>query len=212
MTQTTFSVASSSQDGVYGAYTDVSWATLTGGGGTTDGNYSTDPTAYAARGRNSTGTYYTYNAYMRFDTSSIPDTDVVSAATLRLQMFGTANANSDAFDIMGVYFNWGVTISAADYAFDVSTLGPTAFAAKNISDFPATGTYDIALTNLTNISKTSLTYLVLGPQGTTPTPTTGQDNNIEFYTYDHTTQPEPKLIVTHDAPSTLPDSVGMIFA
>jgi hypothetical protein len=149
----------------------------------------------------SSPTYYCIEAFVAFDTSPIPDTDVVSAAVLSLWGFN----DNDASDLMtGVarVFDWSTAVDLTDFrtASQLSALTQVASAAAGVFAsgayfaFTSTGSMPAA------INVTGTTRFVLHSNrhaaGTTPT--------IEEYWQTVAsdvagTTNDPKLVVTHAA-------------
>jgi hypothetical protein len=202
MTVTTFNIASGSDDQYFGK-SSGSWATIQGSGGNNYGD-GTTTTIEVDRGFSSPN-YYNVNAYLKWNTSSIPDTDAVSAATLRIYITSRLNPNTDQYDLLGSWVNWGTSPSGA-YAF---TRTADAFGPLNLSTLTTSSDNDFTLSNLSNISKTGTTYLVLSLDGTA---SPSGFNSFSFAGLEHTTQVEARLIITHAPTVTSSDSVGMIYA
>jgi hypothetical protein len=201
MTVTTFNIAAGSDDQYYGTRSS-SWSTVQSGGGTTYSS-STGTLLEISRGISSPN-YYNVNGYLKWNTSSLPDADAISAATLRVHFGGISNPNTDQYDLLGSWVNWGTSPSSA-YSF---TRTADAFGPLNLSSLTDGADNDIALSNLSNVSKTGTTYLVISMNGTS-TPTGYNEANVAALEGAST---EARLIVTHAPTSTSSDSVGMIYA
>lgn len=147
--------------------------------------------------------YYCYEGFLGFDTSSIPDTDTVSAATLSI-MLETDNSTTD-FTTQARLFTWsGSGLTTADWTSGAS-LTETLLATLNSSGIVAVGNYadftDSAMP--ANINKTGNTEIRLNSSrhaaGNTPT---GHEE-LRFYASVQTgTTQDPKLTVTHTAVSS----------
>jgi hypothetical protein len=129
------------------------------------------------------------NGLLKFDTSIIPDAATVDAATLRGYVENKASAYS--LDLRGEYYEWDGS-SASDHQ-TLATHGTTAFSPVRIASLYAGSLEDMTLENLSNIEKTGFTYIRLHITGTEP----GGFNFVWFAAYDHTGDPEMKLIVTY---------------
>lgn len=170
-------------------------------GGTITGSTTTD--VYA--GQYTSGSFFEcLESFIKFDTSSIPDADAVSASVL--SMFGSLN-NSGGVDttIEARIFDWGLTNTSADWVPGASLSGQTL-----VASIP-TGSYAAAYMDFTsdaafpaNVNKTGFTFIVLDGArlvaGTTPG---APAEYIGFKSADATgTTNDPKLVVTHAAAST----------
>jgi hypothetical protein len=194
-----FSVLATGDDGYVeceGA-TATPWPPFSGGGGTraavtnTSSNFGF--TVRKLRGgfqANSVG-------LMRFDTSALPDGATITAATLRVQC--TAKGSDGRNIAIGYYDNSNWPIDTADYTEADS---PTADAATvAIASFTAAAQLDIALSNLTSISKSGYTGFRWVVDGGDPGAT---DYRIHLAEFDHATTQEPLLIVTYTTGLTPP--------
>jgi hypothetical protein len=70
----------------------------------------------------SSGHYYVYRSFLRFDTSSIPDGDTVTAVTLGLKIAGDYTTFGD-FILYPYKYNWKT--SPTDDVYDMGTAGAT---------------------------------------------------------------------------------------
>ena len=109
---------------------------------------------------------YVYRpVFVRFDTSSIPDAATVTAVSLKIDV--TSIADNDSFTLRVGYASSGAwPITTSDYTTSPATNAHSGTALGSLVD-DAVNT--LALTNLTNISKTGYTALVLSlPPSSTP--------------------------------------------
>jgi hypothetical protein len=136
------------------------------------------------------GTYHLYVPLMRFDTSALPDGATVTAATLRLYIIARDGDADDRSLSAGWYASSNWPIDTGDFITGDAT---DAHSGTDLTGISAAASLDLALTNLTNISKTDYTGLRLTITGGAPT---GQ-NNITIAAIDHTTSPEAQLFVTY---------------
>jgi hypothetical protein len=135
----------------------------------------------------------------RFDTSSLPDDAVITAATLRISPLVLATAEARTLD-----FEWydPGTIGNDDYVENVGTTAASV-AAATWQAWATSGTQDVVLSNPdANISKTGFTGIRVGMSGGAP-PAADADTRIEIATLEHTTRDEAKLIVTYTAASSV---------
>ena len=195
MASQTFSIAVGADDG-----TARKWGPAYPPDGSTDSTASTTGTFIAPARNFETTTYKTEVALLRFDTSSLPDTATVAAATLRVYINGYFTVNTRS--LVAEWYDWGAAIDIADWT---NTPGTTAHAGTLINSFTSPASNDLALQNLSNVSLTGYTYLRLHVDGGTPT----GENYIIIDAFDHATSPEPKLIVEYAETPTLYTSIPM---
>jgi hypothetical protein len=201
MAVTNFTIASSSHDDS-NERNSSSWGTVSGGGGTYYGGFSSRTEAYIAKSLEG-GSYWVSVAYLRWNTSSIPDTDIISAADL--QVYPNTISGGSSRNLQGDWFNWGTGADSGDWAFNPT---PTAFSGVQYNLW-GSGYQTIPLSGLENINKTGDTYIRLTLDGTgTPSGT----NKCHIRTYDYGSSYAAKLVVTHAPAATSSDSVGMIYA
>jgi hypothetical protein len=135
------------------------------------------------------GTYYADVSFMRFDTSSIPDTATITGAVLKLDIIAKSDDNN--FSLVGDYYDFGGEPSvSADW---IETASPSIFSAIDLTGITVGAILSITLTDLSGISKTGFTGIRLTLSSGTPT---GQ-NGIQYAAYEHTTRQEPRLDVTY---------------
>lgn len=181
----TFTPPASGDDGQV-AKQDSTWPPPTGGA-------TPDDTSVGAIVRNSwTGSVYIINnGLVRFNTASLPDTAIITAATLRLRIVGTP-ANADSLTFGAEYYsagNW--PIDSADYT---GTPSSSAHGYTAISSFTPAAYNDFALTSPEgNINKTGYTGFRLHVRATSAP---AGDNQFTFRTFDNTTD-KPELVVTY---------------
>lgn len=131
-------------------------------------------------------------AFVRFDTSTIADTAVISAATLQLYMVsrtqGSAGANN--YSLVGDYYDFGgePTVSG-DW---IETSSPSIFTAVDLDTFTLSAVNNITLTNFSGINLTGYTGIRLTLSSGTPT----TDNWVEIADREAANQ-EPRLQVTY---------------
>jgi hypothetical protein len=169
-----------------------------GGTGTTwppDGTVNEFPTATSCYVRKARFSAFTniIEAVIRFDTSSIPDAETITAATLRLQIISVGNITNRNM-VVGYFSTSNWPIDAADYSgadnpgSDAGTFALTGFSASTQKD--------LVLSNPTSISKTGYTGFRLAIDGGLPAAT--NDNYlVEFAPFEHASLTEPQLLVTY---------------
>ncbi len=102
-------------------------------------------------------TYYVRRVQIGFDTSSIPDSDVISAATMTVYSNATGGADTDGYDVVLLNNTAAGTSSP--------------LVAGDFDGFPSTSIGSLDLTNLTNINAnvaiTLTDFAVINKTGTT---------------------------------------------
>lgn len=195
MTLTTFNMAAGGNDGYRyrsdATYTSVS-SDATGGGDDTSAKL------YATRELNG-GIYYIAVALLRWDTSSIPDTDVVSAATLDIYV-ETDTANPDSLSVVADWYDYG---GSAGVNGDWANLdsGAAAISGVTIASLTEGAVNTLTLGDYAgNVNKAGYTGLRLGiSKRASDAPPTGF-TGLVFAGYESANQ-EPRLNVTHAAPA-----------
>jgi hypothetical protein len=197
MTERVFSIAASADDGDIVRASAGEWPPT---GAFTTGTIATE--VLVRKNRFGGGGGEAWVGVLRFDTSTLSDADVVTAATLRISV--TAKATSEARDLNIEYYDSGAAISDDDWILTCGTTGAQV-AAATWQAWATTGTVDVALGNLSNISQTGITGLRLSLSSDVQPPLSN-DTRVHFASLDHTTRDEPKLLVTTaDAPAVNPD-------
>lgn len=148
--------------------------------------------------------YACYEAFLSFDTSAIPDGDIITAVTLSLDGTGAIDGSDTDFTINARVYDWGASLTTADWIAGASLSGNTLVASRSTSGWNASGynAFTSEAAFLTAINKTGVTYLVLSSSrheaGTTPT----GNEYVGVATADTTgTTHDPKLVVTHLSPT-----------
>lgn len=145
-------------------------------------------------------TYYVCRSVFLFDTSSIGDTDTISAATFSYYVVGALDNNSDSIELVSSTPASNTALITDDYdQFGTTSYGSTALT--------GTGNHDITIsaTGIATISKTGVTKFgtrnAKDISNTSPT-STGY-TTIRFADYTGTST-DPKLAVTHAAAASGP--------
>ena len=138
------------------------------------------------------GQFRVLDALLRFNTSSLPDNATITSVKLRLHVLNKADANDRA--LVGEWYdaaNW--PIDGADWTLNP---GNNALAGADITALTLNATAELALGAVGNVSLTGYTALRLGVNGGQPS----GDNFVQMATLEHTSAPEPQLIVTYTLP------------
>lgn len=198
----------------YGGGTGQVWATIRAAAGNGAADSGTgDEYASGLYSGPTSGLWNTiYRSIFLFDTSSIPDTDTISAATLSFYGFvGTINNFSQS--VVPVSSNPASNTGLANS--DHSTLGNTAFASGiTYGSWSTAGYNDFSLnaSGISNISQTGVSKFGLrcsGDQSDTE-PTWAADTFAIggcYYADETGTSKDPKLVVVHAAASTAVNSM-----
>lgn len=176
--------------------------------GTGDGLDASTSGSELLVGQNSfSGVYECDEAFVSFDTSSIPDADPVSQVDLSFYL--TTDDSATDFTIEARTRDWGASLAAADWVPGASLGSFTLLASLSTSGIGAAGAYktlnsEAALLTAPNM-KTGVVYVMLNSSrhrvGNTPT----GDEGVRFASADvaGTTQ-DPKLTITHQGLGSAP--------
>lgn len=184
--------------------------------GSTDGYVESNNATYATAAASGTLSSNTNNVYLTvgqdtgyvideafisFDTSSLPDDAIILSAVLSLNR--QLDESDTNFDVEVRYYDWGASVTTADWVAAASlhthTLAGKLATADLGSDYN-----DVTLGNLDSISRTGTTRFLLNSsrhrQRITPT----GDEYVNFYSTDESgTTRDPKLTITYVSPSQL---------
>jgi hypothetical protein len=150
----------------------------------------------------SAGDYRIWEQFWDFDTSSIPDSDVVSDATVSIWV--AVDESTTDFVIEARLHDYSTTLENADWVAGADLSSKTLLASGNTSGLPAADTAYFALTSTggfaANINKTGSTRMVMCSDrhgaGTAPT---GNERVYSILAEEAGTTKDPKLVVTHAA-------------
>lgn len=118
--------------------------------------------------------YFFNEGFVSFDTSAIPDTATVLSATLSLRLNGAAVGDT-TYTVQARLYDWGATLTTADYVAGASLSAKTLLATLPVASFVTTGlapmTSETAF--ISNINLTGKTRIILCTDrmvaGTAPT-------------------------------------------
>lgn len=147
------------------------------------------------------GEYMISEAFISFDTSSLPDSDSVSAAVLTLWL-DTPDIDT-AWTLQARTYDWGASVTTADWrggaAFSALTLLAT-ISAGSISPDAANDLTENGTNLQSAINKTGTTYMVLGNSNYAANSAPTGNEYVSIYSADNTgTTNDPKLVITHSA-------------
>lgn len=160
------------------------------------------------------GNGYCMEEFFNFDTTGIPDADVISA--VELAMYGSTDASTTNFKLLAAVYDYGASITTADYRNQAALQALTPIAEFDTA--PAgwsTAGYNV-FTELSGglvaaINKTGNTRLVMwSDRHEAGTEATGSEY-IGFWSSAEAQAGErrPRLTITHAAASSMSDPMGM---
>ena len=197
----TTTVYPSTADGFLSSGSNVSYATARSGGAVQK-IYNTANYMSVIQYLDGSDYFYCCSGYLDFDTSSIPDTDEISAVTLSLYAINTYGSPG-ALEVYA--YDWGEELTFADWIAGADVAAMTLLA--SYSGTWSGGAYR-ALTSETAfkaaINKTGVTRLFLC---TTNFRTGSAPSDRDGYTFHATekgTTYRPKLVIEHAPPADVP--------
>lgn len=149
------------------------------------------------------GTYGAMTAQFIWDTSSIPDGDTVTDATLRLHVYNQAIQNANTLSIVGDYHVHSIPSVAGDW---IETASPSIFTAVPLSGVSINAFLEIPLTDFSGINKTGQTGVRITLSGGTPT----GSNEILFTDCNSGDGNDAELVVTHSVVSGSTTKLGSL--
>jgi hypothetical protein len=166
------------------------WATARGAA-TGNFNSTSDSGEIQAGASLNGGTYDIKHAFIRFDTSSIPDDATITAATLRL--FGRATDTTRTLDV----FEGTQSTTIEDADFDA--LNSTEFGSEVFTGSDAWEEIELNASGIAIINKTGNTFLALKHQWDTDNTTPNTNDQFMIWDTHDGTNPE-ELVVTYSVP------------
>jgi RHS repeat-associated protein len=143
-------------------------------------------------------TYDIHNAFMRWNTASIPDNATLLSATVRVRLTYVRNANNKK-----VTADWYVSGWPPVTCADSSATSQTS-ASSGMTIPGSGGDHDFVLANVTGVSKTGDTGLRFHLTGGTPTGL----NRVHWASYENTSYHEPYLLVRYNRAPNAPDTLA----
>ena len=184
-----------------------SWQSYRDGAGlSTFDSLTTAPIGYLRTAAGVTDVNLMVRSYFLFNTSSIPDTDAVSSATLSFyieSISGATNHGTLSTAMTVVTVGSDSALATGDYA--VANFGTRIATDVPFTSYTASVYYDNTITSLSSINKTGLTRVGVltsaEKDNAAPTLSVGSTAIITTYTADQAgTSQDPKLVVEHAAP------------
>ena len=192
------------------------WANLIAGDGTSFVDTGTTLYTYLRAAASGNNWDLLDKNHFLFDSSSIPDTDTISSATL--SVYG-ANVQNDAFTLSVNIYSTNPASNVAIVETDHDTVGTTPFATAkaqstlnntNYNDF-ALNASGIAQVSKTGISKFGFAYVNV-QENSEPTWSASAENYWGHYHADEAgTTADPKLVVVHSLPAVTGEEYQIIF-
>lgn len=140
-----------------------------------------------------TGTYYVSCGLVRFNTGAVlPDSATVTAATLRF--YNEFDTTADARNLSIEWYagaSWASSGGASDADY-TTAVGTTAASVALGATMP-TGTVDVVLASVVNVSLTGYTGLRMGVSGAAPTAV----NELYYVALEHASLAESSLIIDY---------------
>jgi uncharacterized membrane protein len=154
-------------------------------------------------------TYFLYEAFVKFDTSSITASGTISTAVLSL--YGTSDTSTTDFTMEAWINNWTAALDSTDWVAGASISALTKVATFATAGFSTSGYNaftDVAMP--ANVNKTGTTSLMVASSrlaaGTAP----GGREDVTVGATDRAgTTNDPKLVVTYTLASKFPPSVNV---
>ena len=204
---------SESADGFIESSHASTYSTARSGGGT---KVAPTTEVYLQIGQNYLGSefgYYLYESFLSFDTSTIPDSAIISAVTLSLHGGGYVDQSTTDFTIEARTYDWGASLTTADWVAGADLSSNTLLASRSTSGW-STSAYNDLTENGSNfvsaINKTGITRIILcssrTKDGTTPT---GAEYVNLGASEKSGTSNDPKLSVTYVLGPTTVGSITM---
>jgi hypothetical protein len=145
-------------------------------------------------------TYFCYEGFVQFDTSTINDTDSVSDAVLSL--WGNTDSTTTDFTMQARIHDWGATLATTDHVPGSQLSTKTLLATFNTSGFSTAGYNDFTSNSnfASNVTVTGVTYILVNSDRhmNANTPTGEERLQVKTANTAGTTN-DPKLTVTHAA-------------
>lgn len=167
------------------------------------GTSVSDADTTMACGQMKPGDFQLYEMFVQFDTSAIDDSDAVSQAVLSL--YGTVDLSTTDFTAEARLYDWGASLTVADWVAGaslssltrVATHASAGFATSAYNDFTEDGSNFRSAVNTTGATRLILVSDRL-VAGTEPT---GNELWLVSTADETGTTQDPKLVVTHAAAS-----------
>lgn len=203
---------SESADGFIESSHSTTYSTARSGGGS---KVAPTTEVYLQVGQNYIGGfgYYLYETFLSFDTSTIPDSAIISSVTLSLHGGDYVDQSTTDFTIEARTYDWGASLTTADWVAGADLTSNTLLASRSTSGW-STSAYNDLTENGSNfvsaINKTGITRIILCSSRTKDgnTPTGAEYVNLGASEKSGTSN-DPKLSVTYVLGPSLSGSITM---
>lgn len=143
------------------------------------------------------GNYYVRRAQIGFDTSSIPDTDDITAATMTVFSSASGGADTNGYDVV-LLNNTAAGTSSPLVAGDFDGFPSTSIGSRDLTDLTnKNANVAITLTDFAAINKTGTTLIGVRMSGDINNSSPSGNNNLRI----DQARDYPFLTITHSAPS-----------
>lgn len=107
-------------------------------------------------------TYYVRRGDLQFDTSSVPDSDTISSATLRMRAVSTGSSNADTDTVVALNNTDNTNLTSPVVSEDMNDYGSTSIGSKPLASYTGVNVdVDLVLSDYTAINKTGTTRIGL---------------------------------------------------
>lgn len=158
-------------------------------------------------GQRALSDYLCFEGFVSFDTSAIPDSDVVSAVSLELAL--NSDRTTTDFILQVRDYDWGASLTASDWVAGASLTGLTLVASLETSSIGAEDEYkafasETAFLSVTNL-KTGTVHLLINSSRHAEGNAPFEDEFLEFHDVEESgTTFDPKLTITHASAGSSP--------
>jgi len=191
-----------------------SWAAAHDASNGTSADTSATTLSIRGRWRSSASEYQIDRTFVLFDTSSIGDTDTITAATLDLYVTAVTNADNDGDDYLALASSSPATNTAL-ITTDFNDVGSTEYGSvPDLGALTASAYNTITLTETgrNTISKTGVSKFSVREGHDMENVAPVDDNRVVASSADETgTSQDPKLTVTYTAAGAVGALLGVIF-
>jgi hypothetical protein len=140
------------------------------------------------------GTYFIFQGFLSFDTSSV----VGTIQSVTLSLYGQADSSGTDFTMEARLHDWGTGITTADYVAGANVSSKTLLASLSTAGYTTSGYNDLAseAAFVSNINQSGVTRLLLVSSRFTAGTTPAGDEFVTTYAGAQTgTTNDPKLVI-----------------
>lgn len=193
-----------STDGTISCGGTASWADVrSGGAGRTLNQFGTGLLAWGCTESGGGVDHFgCHQIFLKFNTSTLPDTDTISGAVLQMDLQTAYDDNGDAYQLR-LTTDWGTLVANDDYIDGTSFAALTSLSEVDYGAVQSSGYTDFTITSPnTNITKTGTVYVVGATKffADNTTPTANSDGGWDWEPTEEVSDTKsPQLVVTHAA-------------